>query len=85
MPNDTAMAGEWTADAAEAVAASQDLVLTSAHWRVISCWREVAARDGRIPGLDDLQSCCHITASEIRTLFPGATSAVLSRIAGLPD
>jgi sulfur relay (sulfurtransferase) DsrC/TusE family protein len=76
---------EWTPDVAEAVAAAAGIGLSVAHWRVISCWRELAARRGHPPEIDGLLECCGIAASEIQKLFPGATAAVLSRIAGLPE
>ena len=76
---------EWTPEVAEAVAASEHVTLSVAHWRVISCLREIAARQNCTPTLEDLRECCGISAAEIRTLFPGAATALLSRIAGLPD
>jgi sulfur relay (sulfurtransferase) DsrC/TusE family protein len=85
MPSPVFIPDEWTAEDAEAVAAAEHIVLTEPHWRVIWCWREVAAREGRTPGPDDLLSCCGITRSDIQRLFPGTTSAVLSRIAGVPE
>ena len=85
MPSLSVIPDEWTPDMAEAIAVSEQIVLSTAHWKVITCWREFAARRGHTPALDELRACCGITASDIRKLFPGATSAVLSRIAGLPE
>lgn len=85
MPSVFSIPDEWTPEAAEAAAAAEQVALTERHWRVIWCWRELSARDLRTPRVEDLDASCGISATEIRKLFPGTASAVLSRIAGVPE
>ncbi len=74
----------WSPEAAEEAAAQAGLALTAEHWKAITCWRELAARTGAVPELDRLKGC-GFSISELRKLFPGDVSAVLSSLAGVPE
>lgn len=76
---------EWTVEAAEAVAAEEEIVMTLDHWRVIWCWRELTLIHGAAPALEEMEAYCGISAAEVRKLFPGQTLALVTRIAGLPE
>ncbi len=76
---------EWSPAVAEEVAREEGIALTADHWRVIACWRELSARGGRVPWLDDLASRCGLPVSKLSELFPDRPREILSRLAGLPE
>jgi tRNA 2-thiouridine synthesizing protein E len=76
---------DWSPAVAEAIAASEQVLLDGAHWQAISCWRELAARHGHAPTLMDLSAACGLSLTRVNELFPGASEAILSRIAGVPE
>jgi sulfur relay (sulfurtransferase) DsrC/TusE family protein len=84
LPIDTAT-DQWTPELARALAAEKRITLTDRHWKAIICWRERAARCGRVPSLNELDECCGFSISELHKLFPGPAAAVLSHIAGVPE
>lgn len=74
----------WSPEAAEEAATEAGVVLTAEHWKAITCWRELAARSGRMPELADLERCA-LSIRKLNELFPGDARAVLSNLAGVPE
>ena len=79
------MNADWTPQAAEQLAREEGIALGEKHWCVISSSRELTARNGRTPSLDEVTAMCHVTLAEVKTLFPGEAEEVLARIAGAPE
>lgn len=82
---------DWQEAVAEALAASEGLTLTPAHWEVIHALREFHARFGLSPAMRPLCKYLKETlgpekASSIYLLelFPGSPAKRAARIAGLP-
>lgn len=75
----------WTPGAAEAIARQSGLRLTASHWLVLCCAREACLSGSRAHDLDALAMRTGLSASEIRSLFPGDSCALVSRIAGLGE
>jgi len=75
---------EWSPEDAVAAARCAGIArLGDRHWKVIAACREEAARSGRIPGLQRLESLCGVGAEEMHRLFPGDAADAIARIAGL--
>ncbi len=79
------MNAEWTPQVAEELAGREGIALGEKHWCVIAGSRELIARSGRVPSLDEVSASCGVTPAELKALFPGAAEEVLSRLAGAPE
>ena len=81
----------WSDDIARAFAAQEGIMLTDAHWEVLSLLREYFAAFGDSPAN---RALVNYTKQQLGTgkgnsiylmgLFPGSPARVGSRIAGLP-
>jgi len=81
----------WSGDIAQAFAAQEGIVLTEAHWEVLSLLRDYFAAFGDSPAN---RALVNYTKQELGAekgnslylmgLFPGSPARVGSRIAGLP-
>ena len=80
-----AATADWTPDLAEELAGDAGIALGEKHWSVIASSRELIARNGRVPSLDEVGAMCGVTPAELRTLFPGGAEEVLARLAGAPE
>ncbi len=76
---------DWTPQVAEELAGREGIALGERHWRVIAASRELIARRGRVPSLDEVSAICRVTPAELKALFPGVAEEVLSRLAGAPE
>ena len=47
--------------------------------------RELIARDGHVPSLDEVSAICGVSLAEMRALFPGVAEEVLARLAGAQE
>lgn len=73
----------WTPEVAEKLARASGLFrLTADHWKVISCYREAAARHRRPPSLAALTQLAGIPLAELQNLFPFHTAELVARLAG---
>lgn len=73
---------DWTPQIAEELAAQEGIALGEKHWCVIASSRELLARNGRVPSLDEVSAMSGVTPAELHALFPGVAEDVLSRLAG---
>lgn len=74
----------WTPDIGEAIAHELGFALGPLHWRVINFAREEHASRGRRPTLPQIAASTGVPLRTLHALFPHATSAIISRIAGIP-
>ena len=79
------MSADWTPQVAEELAGYEGIALGEKHWCVIATSRELTARSGRAPSLDEVSAMCGVTLIEVNALFPGGAEQVLARIAGAPE
>ena len=79
------MSSDWTPRVAEELAGQEGIALGEKHWCVIASSRELIARSGRVPSLEEVGAMCGVTPAELRTLFPGVAEEVLARLAGAPE
>ena len=79
------MNDDWTPEMAERFARSEGIALGEKHWCFISTSREVIARSGCAPSLPELSAMCGVSASELRSLFPGEAGELLARLASAPE
>ena len=77
-------ASQWTAQLAEAIAASQHIALTPRHWAAIEAARKDYAETGASPNIRRLTKVSDVSTKELYQLFPKAPGMTLARVAGLP-
>jgi len=81
---------DWTPEVAEELARRQDIILTAAHWEIISLVREFYLQYNASPAIRTLVNAIKQQYGEqkgnsiyLHKLFPGAAKQV-TNIAGLP-
>lgn len=79
------MSADWTPQIAEERAEEEGIALNEKHWCVIAGSRELVARDGHVPSLDEVSAICGVSLAEVRALFPGVAEEVLGRLAGAQE
>jgi tRNA 2-thiouridine synthesizing protein E len=86
MKNPIILQTQWTPEMAEEIAREVGIApLTERHWKVITCCREDAAREGRSPGLRRIAELSGVDSKELYRLFPENPGNLVARIAGLPN
>lgn len=82
---------DWNPAIAEAIAATENIELSSAHWEVITLLREFYQEFGLSPAMRILVKRCKEKLGEdkgnsmyLLSLFPGSPARIASKIAGLP-
>ena len=75
---------QWTTEVAEAIAREVGVVLSPAHWKVITFCREDAAKQGQSPGLRRITQNAGVTMKDLYQLFPKGPGKLAAKIAGLP-
>ncbi|GAB4352721.1 MAG: sulfurtransferase TusE [Gammaproteobacteria bacterium] len=83
--------GEWSEELAHAIAATEDLTLTEAHWEVINFLREGYQATGTVPNIRALQKSFKKeygaekgNSKYLYSLFPYGPAKQAARIGGLP-
>ena len=82
---------DWTPAVAEQIAASENIVLSEAHWEVLRLLRRYYEAFDASPAMRPLVKYCQRelgadkgTSLYLLTLFPGSPAKLGSKIAGLP-
>ena len=77
-------ASVWNEEIAAALAESEGITLTDAHWKVINFSREAAGdAGGASPTLRQITKGVGITTKELFQLFPKGPAKKVAKIAGL--
>ena len=83
--------GDWSEDLANAIAATEDLQLTEAHWEVIHFLRNGYQTSGTVPNIRALQKSFKKEygaekgdSKYLYSLFPYGPAKQAARIGGLP-
>ena len=82
---------DWTPAVAEQIAATEGIVLTGAHWELITLIREYYREFDSSPAMRPLVKYTSLNLGAdkgksiyLLTLFPGSPAKICSKIAGLP-
>ena len=82
---------DWSAELARAIAQSERIELTAAHWEVLLLLREYYLRYDSSPAMRALVKYCGNALGPekgksiyLMSLFPGSTAKLACKIAGLP-
>lgn len=73
----------WTVEIAEAIAASEDITLTEAHWDVIEFCRLRGTETGSAPTLRQITKGSGVSTKELFALFPKGPAKKVAKISGL--
>ncbi len=76
---------DWTPLLAEDVASVYGVKLAEKHWRAIVSARELIARTGRVPSIEEIGRACECSVADMKRLFPGGVERLLARVAGAPE
>ncbi|MFT5459129.1 MAG: TusE/DsrC/DsvC family sulfur relay protein, partial [Myxococcota bacterium] len=74
----------WTMELADAVANTEGIPLTEAHWVVIRSARSEWEATGSSPNVRKLTQVADIPTRDLYTLFPRAPGLTIARLAGIP-
>jgi tRNA 2-thiouridine synthesizing protein E len=82
---------DWTPDVARALAQSENIELTDAHWEIVFLLRDYYQQYDASPAMRPLVKYCsrHLGPDKgksiyLLSLFPGSPAKLGSKIAGLP-
>lgn len=75
---------DWSPEVAEERALGLGILLSPAHWQVLTYAREECLRTHRFPDACLIAETTRIPRAELERLFPGRTCDVIARLAGLP-
>jgi tRNA 2-thiouridine synthesizing protein E len=82
---------DWSPEVAGQIAATEQLVLTDAHWEVLNLLREYYREFDSSPAMRPLVKYCALKLGAdkgrsiyLLSLFPGSPAKLGSKIAGLP-
>lgn len=82
---------DWTPELAEQIAAAEGILLTTAHWEVITLLRRYYQTYDASPAMRALVKFCRLelgpekgSSIYLLSLFPGSPARLGSKIAGLP-
>jgi tRNA 2-thiouridine synthesizing protein E len=82
---------DWSPEVARQIAASEQIVLTDAHWEVLKLLRQYYREFDSSPAMRPLVKYCALKLGAdkgrsiyLLSLFPGSPAKLGSKIAGLP-
>ncbi len=82
---------DWSPEVARQIAASEQIVLTDAHWEVLELLRQYYREFDSSPAMRPLVKYCALKLGAdkgksiyLLSLFPGSPAKLGSKIAGLP-
>lgn len=75
---------QWNREVAAALAHSEGIALTDAHWKVLDFIAADFAEKGAVPGMRRMNKVGGIPTRELYALFPDGPIKKAARIAGFP-
>ncbi len=77
-------ASAWTQEVAAAIAASEGVEMSDAHWKLIQAARADFAETEKSPNIRRLTIVAEVSTKDIYSLFSRAPGRTIAKIAGLP-
>jgi sulfur relay (sulfurtransferase) DsrC/TusE family protein len=77
--------GDWTPESVEEMARHEGIALGEQEWRAIASARELIARNGTAPSLDQINRSSGVPLAALKAMFPGNTEKILACLSGARD